>query len=93
MRPSCFERPRHPYTVGLMSSFPPLTGPIERMTGIPGAPPDLAQSAAGCRFHPRCPHCRPEDASLYARQIGERPMLKRVAADHHVACHLVEETQ
>ena len=33
------ERPRHPYTIGLMSSFPPLTGPLERMTGIPGPRP------------------------------------------------------
>ena len=48
--------PRHPYTVGLMSSFPPLTGPIERLTGIPGSPPDLADPPSGCRFHPRCPH-------------------------------------
>src|SRR5581483_9957598 len=31
-----FERPLHPYTEGLMRSFPPLTGPIERLTGIPG---------------------------------------------------------
>ena len=28
--------------VGLLSSFPPLHGPVERLTGIPGSPPDLA---------------------------------------------------
>jgi peptide/nickel transport system ATP-binding protein len=44
---------RHPYTLGLLRSFPPLTGPIERMTGIPGSPPDLASPPAGCRFNPR----------------------------------------
>src|SRR5438045_6549389 len=47
------ERARHPYTLGLLRSFPPLTGPIERMSGIPGAPPDLADPPGGCRFHPR----------------------------------------
>jgi peptide/nickel transport system ATP-binding protein len=86
------EAPRHPYTVGLMSSFPPLTGPIVRMTGIPGSPPDLGRPPSGCRFHPRCPHHRPEDTTLYARQVGERPLLKAVEPGHLVACHLVEES-
>ena len=85
------EARRHPYTVGLMSSFPPLTGPIERMTGIPGAPPDLANPPSGCRFHPRCPHHRVEDSGLYARQLGERPLLKVIEPGHLVACHLVED--
>jgi peptide/nickel transport system ATP-binding protein len=88
-----FKRPLHPYTVGLMSSFPPLTGPIERMTGIPGTPPDLGNPPPGCRFHPRCPHCRPEETALYARQTGERPRLEIVEPGHQVACHLVRETQ
>jgi peptide/nickel transport system ATP-binding protein len=86
-----FERPLHPYTVGLMSSFPPLRGPIRRMAGIPGAPPDLANAPPGCRFHPRCPHCRPEDAALHVRQTSERPKLREVEPGHEVACHLVEE--
>ncbi len=85
-----FENPLHPYTVGLVSSFPPLTGPITRMTGIPGAPPDLANPPAGCRFHPRCPHCRPEDEALYARQTRTLPLLREVEAGHAVACHLYE---
>ncbi len=38
-----FRHALHPYTNGLMSSFPPLTGPIVPLTGIPGSPPDLAQ--------------------------------------------------
>ncbi len=83
--------PRHPYTVGLIDSFPPLHGPRRRLTGIGGAPPDLSDPPAGCRFHPRCPHCRPEDAVLYRRQTTERPVLREVAPGHRVACHLVEE--
>jgi peptide/nickel transport system ATP-binding protein len=85
--------PRHPYTQGLLKSFPPLHGPLERLTGIPGSPPDLAEPPAGCRFHPRCPHCLPEHAALFARQTQERPLLREVATGHLVACHLVEEEE
>jgi oligopeptide/dipeptide ABC transporter ATP-binding protein len=59
--------------------------------GIPGAPPNLAQPPSGCRFHPRCPHCTPDNAALYERQTSERPLLREIASAHEVACHLVEE--
>ena len=85
-----FAEAKHPYTQGLLSSFPPLTGPLVRMTGIPGMPPDLGDPPSGCRFHPRCPHCIPSDGALYARQLAEKPVLKQVAPGHFVACHLVE---
>src|SRR6202034_2821116 len=48
-----FRPPRHPYTLGLLSSFPPLHGPRVAMTGIPGSPPDLRMLPSGCVFHPR----------------------------------------
>jgi peptide/nickel transport system ATP-binding protein len=79
--------PRHPYTVGLLGSFPPLHGPIERLTGIPGAPPDLSAPPSGCRFHPRCQYCTGEDAALHARQVSERPVLRVISPGHRVACH------
>jgi peptide/nickel transport system ATP-binding protein len=79
--------PRHPYTVGLLGSFPPLHGPIERLTGIPGAPPDLSAPPSGCRFHPRCQYCTGEDAALHARQVTERPVLRVISPGHRVACH------
>jgi peptide/nickel transport system ATP-binding protein len=82
---------QHPYTQGLLRSFPPLTGPLTRLTGIPGSPPDLRDLPQGCRFHPRCPHCLPERPALYARQTTERPLLRDIAPGHRVACHLVEE--
>ena len=88
-----FANALHPYSVGLLNSFPPLTGPIEQLAGIPGTPPDLGDPPAGCRFHPRCPHCQPGDAALYTRQTAERPVLKPVAPGHEVACHLVEESR
>jgi peptide/nickel transport system ATP-binding protein len=82
---------RHPYTLGLIRSFPSLTGPLERMTGIPGSPPDLASPPDGCRFHPRCPHCTPDDSALYTLQTSVRPVLRDVEPAHRVACHLVEQ--
>jgi peptide/nickel transport system ATP-binding protein len=86
-----FRAPKHPYTVGLMQSFPPLTGPIERIAGIPGSPPNLAAPPAGCRFNPRCPHCDGRDPVLFARQTAERPLLREIAPAHFAACHLLEE--
>jgi peptide/nickel transport system ATP-binding protein len=80
---------QHPYTQGLLESFPPLTGPMTRLTGIPGSPPNLLDPPRGCRFNPRCPHCLPEEQALYLRQTTERPQLREVAPGHEVACHLV----
>ena len=82
--------PQHPYTQGLLKSFPPLRGPLTPLTGIPGSPPDLRDPPAGCRFNPRCPHCRPEESALYLRQTTERPLLREVEPGHEVACHLVD---
>jgi peptide/nickel transport system ATP-binding protein len=85
------EKPQHPYTQGLLQSFPPLTGPLQRLTGIPGSPPDLRNPPSGCRFHPRCPHCSGDRPKLYVRQTTERPVLREVEPGHFVACHLVDE--
>ena len=72
-----------------MESFPPLTGPLRRLVGIPGSPPDLADPPSGCRFHPRCPLCVP-GGPAYRRQTTERPLLRTVGPEHFAACHLVE---
>lgn len=48
------EQPFHPYTEGLGNSFPPLTGPKTRLTGIPGNPLNLLEIPQGCRFQARC---------------------------------------
>jgi peptide/nickel transport system ATP-binding protein len=77
-----FERSRHPYTEGLMRSFPPLTGPRLHLSGIPGAPPNLACPPPGCRFRPRCPLATAECAEI-------DPRLHEVADGHSVACRLV----
>jgi peptide/nickel transport system ATP-binding protein len=64
---------------------------LTTLTGIPGSPPDLRDPPSGCRFHPRCPHCLPEEQRLYLRQTTERPRLRTIETGHEVACHLVEE--
>jgi peptide/nickel transport system permease protein len=51
-----YQRPLHPYSQGLLRSFPTLTGPRRTLTGVPGYPPDMRRLAAGCSFQPRCPH-------------------------------------
>ena len=50
-----YQHPRHPYSYGLLHSFPTLHGPRQKMSGIPGSPPDLRNVPSGCAFHPRCP--------------------------------------
>lgn len=47
--------PKHPYTRGLLDSFPPLEGPRRQLSGIPGSPPDLRRVFTSCSFAPRCP--------------------------------------
>jgi len=79
-----FRDPKHPYTVGLMNSFPSITGEKRKLHGIPGTPPDLVAPPPGCRFVPRCPHAMAECTRVY-------PVLREVVPDHAAACHLHNE--
>jgi oligopeptide/dipeptide ABC transporter ATP-binding protein len=54
----------HPYTMGLLTSFPSLHGPRRELAGIPGSPPDLLNPAQGCPFIPRCGYSRPACAEV-----------------------------
>jgi oligopeptide/dipeptide ABC transporter ATP-binding protein len=47
-------RAAHPYTRGLLTSFPKLRGTRLKLSGIPGSPPDLRGALKGCPFIPRC---------------------------------------
>ena len=62
------REPVHPYTQGLLNSFPSLHGPRRELAGIPGSPPDLRDPLPGCPFIPRCKHaiaaCEQVDMSL-----------------------------
>jgi peptide/nickel transport system ATP-binding protein len=81
-----FERPLHPYTQGLMQSFPSLTGERKRLLGIPGSPPDLISPPSGCRFHPRCP-------KRFEMCDQVVPKLAEVEPGHLVSCHLYPEVR
>ena len=75
------QRPRHPYTQGLMGAIPTLGARTGRLTQIPGTMPRLTAIPEGCAFHPRCPQ-------VFARCRSERP--ERVAAGpSEAACWLV----
>jgi oligopeptide/dipeptide ABC transporter ATP-binding protein len=49
-----FERPSHPYTLGLLRSRPSRLAPGEPFRAIPGQVPAAGAWPGGCRFHPRC---------------------------------------
>lgn len=54
-RHGLFERPRHPYTVGLLDSIPRLDAPRgEKLTPVPGSVADNLPWASACAFAPRC---------------------------------------
>ena len=48
--------PKHPYTVGLMSSIPRIGVEREELQTISGTMPDLVELPPGCSYHPRCPY-------------------------------------
>ena len=81
-----FDTPLHPYTEGLMASFPALTGPRRVLEGIPGSPPDLISPPSGCRFHPRCPK-RMLICDKAMPKLGEEH------PGHQVRCHLHEASR
>jgi peptide/nickel transport system ATP-binding protein len=74
------ERPKHPYTEGLMASVPKLTG-HGISEGIPGRIPNYLDPPPGCRFHPRCEH-RMEIC------VTASPPFYEIGGEHRVACYL-----
>ena len=75
-----FEKPLHPYTIGLISSRPDMSTTSDRLNVIPGNVPDLSDLPTGCAFNPRCPY-----ASDKCREgISE---LVEVEPNHFVRCY------
>jgi oligopeptide transport system ATP-binding protein len=81
-----YEKPGHPYTVGLMKSVPRLDAENrERLVPIEGSPPDLLAPPVGCKFAPRC---------KYAMNIcrEQEPPLVTVGEGHRARCFLHHPT-
>jgi oligopeptide/dipeptide ABC transporter ATP-binding protein len=76
----------HPYTKGLLNSFPSLRGPRRELSGIPGSPPDLRHPPPGCPFLPRCAYgtaaCTEVDMRLLPVATSSDP-------EHVTACPFV----
>jgi peptide/nickel transport system ATP-binding protein len=63
----------HPYTAGLLDSFPSVRGPRRALSGIPGSPPDMRELPRGCPFTPRCGFARADcsEVSMKPLAVGE----------------------
>jgi len=76
-----FNRPLHPYTVGLLNSLPGARGKKKRrLEAIPGVVPSLLELPSGCHFRDRCPKA----AGICAEA---EPELVEKEKDHWAACY------
>lgn len=75
-----FYNPTHPYTIGLLGAVPRLDNDSERLTTIPGNPPNLLNLPVGCPFVERC---------QYAMDIchSTPPELQFLPNERQRACH------
>ena len=76
----------HPYTKGLLNSFPSLRGPRRELSGIPGSPPDLRHPPPGCPFLPRCPYGTAACTEVDMRLL---PVATSADPEHVTACPFV----
>jgi len=82
-----FAEPRHPYTIGLLKSLPRMgENAGEKLTSIPGQPPNLLNPPKGCPFAPRCEY-------KTERCLNENPVLESVGERHTVACWEKDKTE
>jgi oligopeptide/dipeptide ABC transporter ATP-binding protein len=83
-----FNRPRHPYTEGLLRAVPRLDESTaekkRRLRTIEGVVPNPLNLPPGCRFAPRCEHARDK-----CRE-GEIPLID-LGAGHSSRCIRVHE--
>lgn len=77
------EHPKHPYTYGLLKSFPDIAVKTDKLASIPGTPPNPLHLPKGCSFGPRC-------AFAQDRCAHEPPPSREVGSFHVSACHFAE---
>src|SRR6201999_2031535 len=80
------HRTAHPYTRGLLNSFPSVRGPRRKLAGIPGSPPDPRDMPPGCPFQPRCRFVTSECASVDMQLLPA----EADAPEHLTACPFVK---
>ena len=85
-----FERPLHPYTLGLIRSIPILGEVKDRLDVIDGVVPSLIDLPPGCRFAPRCRARKEHNLSICTERI---PDLKSAQSGHTVRCWLFQDFQ
>jgi peptide/nickel transport system ATP-binding protein len=73
------QKPRHPYTRGLLDSVPAATAPGRRLQQISGSTPSLLRAAPGCAFRERCPRA--------AAACGTMPAMTTTVDGRSVRCH------
>ena len=78
-----FEKPLHPYTIGLQNAIPQINKQQSSLQDIPGSVPMLDNLPEGCLFAPRCPFAKSE---CFTKKVP----LKHYG-DHDVRCLLVDE--
>ncbi len=78
-----FYDPRHPYTWGLLSAMPDLDAREERLSTIPGSPPNLLYERAGDAFAPRNPYALVVDDKV-------KPPMFRITDTHFAATWLLD---
>lgn len=76
-----FTRGNHPYTNGLLAAMPSIESEHTLLKAIPGQVPTAGTAFKGCSFAPRCEFTRDDCHSIL-------PTLRRVHAEHRVACHV-----
>jgi len=76
-----FDKPMHPYTIGLQKSKPSVNKQVDRLYSIPGNVPNPINMPAHCYFKGRC-------EKRIAACDGEYPCIIDVSSTHKVACHL-----
>ncbi|MRR17640.1 MAG: ATP-binding cassette domain-containing protein [Deltaproteobacteria bacterium] len=82
-----YHNPLHPYTHALLSAVPIANPGIEATREhiiLKGEVPSPLHPPLGCPFHPRC-------IMAMDRCATEEPLMKEIAADHFVACHLCQD--
>jgi peptide/nickel transport system ATP-binding protein/oligopeptide transport system ATP-binding protein len=78
-----FDRPKHPYLIGLKRSMPTLDSDGDELYAIPGMVPNPTDLPDGCKFAPRCEQCM-------SRCESQEPPVVYFSNGHYARCWLYQ---